>query len=165
MKFRNLKSSDHKEIISILNDWWGGRKMDDMLPKLFFVHFNQTSFVAEEHGKLIGFIIGFKSQTYSNEAYVHFVGVSPEYRSRGVGRSLYKLFIEVVQDMGCNVVRCVTSPVNKTSIIFHTELGFEIEQGDTTIDGISMFQNYDGSGGDRVLFKLLIPKGNRALNI
>lgn len=34
------------------------------------------------------------------------------------------------------IVRCVTSPVNKTSIAYHTRLGFNIEEGDKLIDGI-----------------------------
>ncbi len=43
--------SDYEPILSVLNDWWGGRNMSDMLPKLFFVHFRETSFVAESEGK------------------------------------------------------------------------------------------------------------------
>lgn len=32
---RQVESSDYQPIISVLNDWWGGRNMSDMLPKLF----------------------------------------------------------------------------------------------------------------------------------
>ena len=49
--------------------------MAPMLPKLFFLHFEGTSFVAEdEDGKLVAFLIGFLSQTDPEEADVHFVG-------------------------------------------------------------------------------------------
>ena len=37
--------------------------MAAMLPKLFFVHFRDTSFVAEDDGDLAGFLCGFRSQT------------------------------------------------------------------------------------------------------
>ena len=37
--------------------------MVDMLPKLFFVHFRDTSFVAERNGELSGFLVGFLSQS------------------------------------------------------------------------------------------------------
>jgi hypothetical protein len=35
-----------------------------MLPKLFFVHVRDTSFVAEDGGELSAFLCGFRSQTY-----------------------------------------------------------------------------------------------------
>ena len=49
--------------------------MAPILPKLFFIHFEGTSFVAEgDDGELIGFVCGFLSQTADDEAYIHFVG-------------------------------------------------------------------------------------------
>ena len=51
--------------------------MAAMLPKLFFVHFRDTSFVAEDDGGSPGFLCGFRSQTFDDEAYIHFVGVDP----------------------------------------------------------------------------------------
>ncbi len=53
---RHVHSSDYGRIIGRVNVWWGGRDMAPMLPKLFFVHFEGTSFVAEdEEGQLAGF--------------------------------------------------------------------------------------------------------------
>ena len=72
-----------------------------MLPRLFFLHFEGTSFVAEdEDGELAGFVCGFLSQTDPEEAYIHFVGVSPEHRGGGVGRTLYERFFAEVRDAG-----------------------------------------------------------------
>ncbi len=126
--------------------------MSDMLPKLFFVHFQNTSFVAEQDGEIVAFLVGFVSQTFPDEAYIHFVGVSPEFRKEGLARALYEKFFVTVQKMGCRAVRCVTSPVNKDSIAFHRSLGFSAKDSDKAIDGISVFEGYDGEGRDRVLF-------------
>ncbi len=60
---RNAEPSGYLPIISVINAWWGNRNMADMLPKLFFVHFRQTSFVAEHGDDIVGFLIGFASQT------------------------------------------------------------------------------------------------------
>jgi len=155
---RHAAPSDYQPIITVLNDWWGGRSMADMLPKLFFIHFRETSFVAEREGVVIGFLIGFLSQTFTDEAYIHFVGVHPDFRSRGLGRSLYGRFLDAALDHGRKVVRCVTSPVNKASIAFHLHIGFNMEPSEVTIEGIPVAVNYDGKGGDRVLFfKILGP--------
>ncbi|MDP9739108.1 UNVERIFIED_ORG: ribosomal protein S18 acetylase RimI-like enzyme [Bacillus sp. B2I3] len=80
------------------------------------------------------------------------VGVHPEYRKNDIGRQLYNQFFHVVYQNGRNVVRCVTSPVNKSSIAYHTKMGFEMEEGDTFIDGVSVHSDYDGHNQDRVLF-------------
>jgi ribosomal protein S18 acetylase RimI-like enzyme len=64
--------------------------MRDMLPRLFFTHFRDTSFVAEDGGGgLAGFLCGFLSQTYPDQAYVHFVGVAPQHRGAGLASALY----------------------------------------------------------------------------
>jgi ribosomal protein S18 acetylase RimI-like enzyme len=143
VEIRHARPSDYGRVIGVLDVWWGGRRMAPMLPRLFFVHFESTSFVAEEDGELAGFLCGFLSQTHPEEAYVHFVGVDPRRRGHGIGRALYERFFETVRPQGRTVVRAVTSPVNQESVAFHRELGFEVER---------IAENYDGRGGDRVLF-------------
>lgn len=152
LEIRHAEPRDFYFVTSVIDDWWGGRQMRDMLPKLFFVHFRETSFIAESGGQVVGFLNGFFSQTFPDEAYIHFVGVHPEYRKAGVARVLYEKFFAVTRTNGRHVVRCLTSPVNKTSIAFHLRMGFEIDQGDERIDGISAHSNYDGQGASRVLF-------------
>ncbi|MDX6476922.1 MAG: hypothetical protein QOH95_2433, partial [Gaiellaceae bacterium] len=70
MLIRHAEPSDYARVIAVIDDWWGGRQMAPMLPKLFFVHFCETSFVAEQDGELAGFLCGFRSQTHADEAYV-----------------------------------------------------------------------------------------------
>ena len=157
MRVRHPEPEDYDRIIPILNEWWGGRSMSDMLPRLFFVHFRDTSFIAENQGGIIGFLIGFVSQTFPDEAYVHFLGVHPNFRKHGVGRMLNDRFFDAARQRGRHVVRLVTSPVNKQSIAFHTHIGFQIEPQDTKLDGIPFYRNYDGLGNDRVLLVKRLP--------
>lgn len=152
MYIRNIKQEDYLYIHNVINDWWGGRNMADMLPKLFFIHFQDTSFIVERDGEIAGFLCGFFSQTYKNEAYVHFIGVNPKYRREGIAQLLYSHFFEVAWQNNRNIVKAITSPVNKTSIQFHTSIGFEVEEGDDIVEGVSVHTSYDGKGGSRVLF-------------
>ena len=114
--------------------------MAAMLPKLFFVHFRDTSFVAERDGRIVGFLCGFRSQTHADEAYIHFVGVDPTERRSGLGRALYERFFAAVAPR--TLVRAVTSPVNERSVAFHRALGFDVERVD---------EDYDGRAEARVL--------------
>ena len=161
IQIRNAEPSDYEPVISVLNDWWGGRDMRNMLPKLFFVHFRKTTFVAEEGGQLVGFLAGFVSQTFPQEAYVHFLGVHPHFRRKCVGRFLYQHVFSVVSELGCNVVRCVTSPVNTDSVRFHLRMGFTMEPSEAIVDGFHIARNYDGQGEDRVLLVRRLDRSGR----
>ena len=55
MLIRHAEPRDYGRVIAVVDEWWGGREMRAMLPKLFFVHFQSTSFVAEADGQRIGF--------------------------------------------------------------------------------------------------------------
>jgi len=140
---RPAEPADYPRVHAVIDDWWGGRPMAAMLPKLFFVHFRDTSFVAEDaDGSLAGFLCGFRSQTFADEAYIHFVGVDPARRAAGLGRALYERFFASVQER--SVVCAVTAPVNERSVAFHQALGFEVERID---------DDYDGRGEARVLLR------------
>ena len=149
---RFIREEDHQRIVSIVNEWWGGRNMAWLLPRLFFQHFTDTSFIIEEDDELIAFLIGFVSRSKDGEAYIHFVGVHPERRGEGLGRSLYEMFFDKVKSKGCRRVSCITSPVNRGSIAFHKRVGFAIKEGDARVEGVPVRTDYDGPGEDRVVF-------------
>jgi ribosomal protein S18 acetylase RimI-like enzyme len=151
-QIRPIRPQDYRPVISVIDDWWNGRHMADKLPRLFFEHFTGTSFAAEHDGELAGFLVGFISQSRPGEAYIHFVGVRPDERGRGLGRQLYEHFFAVVRARGCELVRAITSPVNQGSISFHRKMGFGIEPGDSEVNSVPVTSGYDGSGHDRVRF-------------
>lgn len=151
-KIRYISPADYSSIISVLDEWWGGRQMSKMLPKLFFTHFCDTSFVVELDCKLIGFLVGFLSQSNPAEAYIHFVGIHPDFRKQRVGSILYQQFFQTVQAFDRVQVRCITSPLNKGSIAYHLRMGFEAEPSEIQEDGVPYHLDYDGPGEHRVLF-------------
>ena len=150
---RNSKPSDHHRIINVLKDWWGGRDLTWMLPKLFLIHFCDTSFIIEKDDELIAFLIGFLSQSNTDEGYIHFVGVHPDYRSVGIGEYLYKQFYKICKENNRDTIKTCTSPVNKGSIEFHKKIGFQIEQGNGKFDSIPVTLDYNKQNDPKVLFK------------
>lgn len=90
--------------------------MADMLPRLFFECFQGTCFAAvREEGRpeLVGFLVGFVSQTQPQEANIHFAGVRPDLRMKGLAKELYERFFEAARLRAFGRVRCITSPANK----------------------------------------------------
>src|SRR5262245_57712881 len=118
--------------------------MAPMLPRLFFVHFEGTSYVMDDDdGQLAAFLIGFLSQADPEEAYIHFVGVSPEHRGEGLGRQLYERFFAEASAHGRRRVRCGRCPATEQSVASHKALGLDVSK---------VARDYDGPGEDRVLF-------------
>lgn len=152
LTLRNLDESDHPDVIKALRDWWGGRDLTKMLPRLFLVHFCDTSFAVCHDAVLIAFLVGFFSQSRKNEAYIHFAGVHPEYRGQGMGRFLYMTFFDLCKRNNKIAVRSCTSPVNVGSIAFHKSMGFILESGDSFINNISVTSNYNRPDDPKVLF-------------
>jgi ribosomal protein S18 acetylase RimI-like enzyme len=156
MKIRHLQPEDYDSIIINLNEWWGGRQISHALPRLFFDHFHKTSFIMEQDNKIIGFLVGFLSPSQPDEAYIHFIGVHPDYRKQGIANTLYNRFFDLMRENHRSIVHCVTAPINKVSIAYHTRMGFQILPQTNEMDGTSYCVDYDGPGEDRVLFEKYI---------
>jgi RimJ/RimL family protein N-acetyltransferase len=163
---RQARVSDHGRIVECVQKWWGdsrtheqSRELSLLLPKLFLQFFSRTSLVVEDDEGIRAFLVGFYSADNEDDAYIHFVGVSPSLRGQGVARSLYTAFFQRAAEAGRRRVRAVTSPVNAGSIAFHRAMGFDLEAGDRDVDGLPVHSDYDGPGQDRVCFCKRITPG------
>jgi GNAT superfamily N-acetyltransferase len=152
MNIRHLEPADYDVISPVVDEWWGGRPVRALLQRLFFEHFRPTSFALTEGDDVAGFLVGFRSQSWPAVGYVHFIGVRPDLRARGLGRMLYEHFFKVVSGLGCTEVRAITSPVNEASVRFHRRLGFTLLPGGGEVDGYPVFPDHAGPGQHRVLF-------------
>jgi GNAT superfamily N-acetyltransferase len=155
-EIRNTQPSDQPKIVGVVKAWWGGRDLSHMLPRLFFIHFRNTSFVVEDKGRFIAFLVGFLSQSRADEGYIHFVGVHPDFRRQEIGRFLYRRFFDVCLQNGRRIVRSCTSPVNRGSVAFHRGMGFAIEAGDGVVDGVAVTFDYNRPGDPKILFKKVL---------
>ena len=153
MEIRNAVVDDHRRIVEVMVEWWGGRDLSASLLKIFFIHFQNTCFIAEQEHELAGFLVGFFSQCNQGEAYIQFAGVNPQYRREGVGKRLYNEFFAVCRSHSIVTVKSSTSPENTLSILFHQVLGFTILPGDGEINGIEVTNSYLTVNDPKVLFE------------
>lgn len=156
VKIRKGKPLDHEKVVSVMPEWWGGRDLSFSVLKIFFIHFSKTTFIAEIGDELIGFLVGFMSQSEERVGYIHFAGVHPQFRKFGIGRRLYEKFYAACKANGRSIVKSCTSPVNKLSINFHRKMGFEIEAGNGIVDGVPVTLDYLAKGNPKVLFKKIL---------
>ncbi len=155
IRLRRPVEADHARLIGEVDDWWGGRKLHPLLPRLWLQHFTGTSWIAQDDtGRLAGFIVGFISPDRPAEAYVHMIGTSPNHRRAGLGRRLYERFFEDVGARGVRRVTAITWPGNRGSVSFHRAMGFTPATGPGTqnLYGTPAYPDYDADGDDRAVF-------------
>ena len=154
IRFRRPTEADYPTMVRVVDDWWGGRKVDVLLPRLWLQHFTGTSWLAEtEDGRLAGFLIGFHSPDHADVAYCRLIGTNPNLRLRGLGRALYERFFEDARAAGRHEVRAITWPGNRASIAFHRALGFEVvaDLGSQNLYGTPSQPAYDFDREDRTI--------------
>jgi ribosomal protein S18 acetylase RimI-like enzyme len=155
VRFRRPVEADHARLVGRLDDWWAGRRIHHLLPRLWLQHFTGTSWIADNaDGDPIGFLVGFVSPDHPDEAYIHMVATSPNHRQAGLGRALYERFFEDVRGRGVRRVTAITWPANRVSVGFHRAMGFVPFDGPGTqrLYGIPAFPDYDAEGDDRTVF-------------
>lgn len=140
---RAARPQDYDAIAAVADDWWG-RPVLSVLPRVFLDHFHRTSLFVDGADGPVAFLIGFLSPSQPERAYIHFVGVSPAARQRGLARQLYEEFFALARRDGRRLVSAVTAPVNSGSVAFHRAMGF-------TVTG--PVEGYDGPGHDKIFFE------------
>jgi GNAT superfamily N-acetyltransferase len=154
LAFRRPLEADYARIVEVIDEWWGGRRVRALLPRLWFQHFTGTSWILEApDGRLAGFIVAFISQDDPTRGYVHMVGTDPNWRRSGIGRRLYEQALEDLRRRSVSRVHAVTWPGDRASVAFHVALGFRIDDGPGTqrLYGTPAYPDYDGYGEDRVV--------------
>lgn len=160
--FRRPIPDDWERVVAVMPEWWQGRDLRALLPKIFFEHFRSSSLIVEHEDRLIGFLVGFFCPDHADEAYIHFIGVDPAWRRAGLASDLYRRFFGLALAHGRNVVRAVTAPVNATSIAFHTSLGFSMLPGDDEVDGVPVTTDRGPHGHHLVRFQLFLESETQA---
>jgi ribosomal protein S18 acetylase RimI-like enzyme len=154
ISFRRPTEADYPAIIRVVDDWWGGRNLSKLLPRLWLQHFTGTSWIAEQpDGRIAGFLIGFLSPDHADTAYCHMVATNPNLRRRGLGAALYDRFIADAREGGRSQVQAITWPGNRESLAFHRAIGFEIQglPGSQNLYGTPAQPDYDFGREDRTL--------------
>lgn len=121
---RRLDSGTVKELIELSKKWrdedcsWGivANGEEDL---------NEPVFVAVDRGSIVGYIFGHYFQTESKTAYVEIgskcfmideIYVLPAYRNKGVGRELFKLMENHVEE-SCAYLKLIAPTKNYKSIL------------------------------------------------
>lgn len=89
---------------------------------------NSTIFVAEENGKLVGFlvVIGNNIRRTKHQVYL-VIGIIKEYRGQGVGTMLFTQLDKWALEQQIHRLELTVVTVNHSGIALYKKMGFEIE--------------------------------------
>ena len=154
MLVRNVFENDFQAIVDRSKEWGDIVIEREAIYHVLTRHFRSTCFVAEDRQRMIGYLLGFRSQTYPGEAYIHLVQVDPSMRGHGIGRRLFNQFEASATAMGCNKIITASRPQNKTAMAFYESMGLkQVQHGDMIeVDGVMAVKDYNGPGKHVVLW-------------
>ena len=80
--------------------------------KIMLRYFSNSCFIAEFNRKIVGFIMGFRSQVDKNKFFLWQIGVFSKYREKEVGKKLLDKIENTAKDLGCNMIELTVDPEN-----------------------------------------------------
>lgn len=144
---RALRPADFDDARAVADGWFG-HEVGLTMHRLFFDQLGPSGvWLGTGHGVMVGVLLGLRSETEPDLAYVHFHMVDPQWRGRGVGARLYREFAARMAERGCARMRALAAPGRAASVAFHTALGFTATAAPKLL----------GPGQDRIVFERSLP--------
>ncbi len=156
LRLRRPVEADQRPLVSLADEWFGGRRVRHLVARAWFLHFTATSWLAEAaRGERVGFLIGYVSPDRPDEAVLHLVGVDPNHRRRGIGRALVASFLADVEARGVTKTTALAWPGEPIPIAFFRALEFHPFDGPGTqnLYGTPAIPDYESDGDDRIVFE------------
>ena len=89
---------------------------------------NSTIFVAEDHEKLVGYLMVFggNAKRTRHSAYL-VIGILKEYRGKGIGTKLFRKLESCARERNIHRLELTVMTQNQAGIALYKKMGFEIE--------------------------------------
>ncbi len=189
LAFRRPTENDHRRLIDVVDDWFGGRRVRDQFARFWFRHFSRTSWLAETtraettprartpgatrtemtrpettRAEIAGILLGFLAPDDPRTAVIHLVAVNPNLRRRGIGRALVERFAADARAARAEELVIVIRPDEPIAVRFLRALGFEPDAGPGTqaLYGVPAYPDYEREGEDRAIFRRALSEADLA---
>jgi len=118
--------------------------------KILIRNFQNTCFVVELNGHIVGWQVGFVSQVDKSKYFLWQIGVSQSAQGRGIGKKLLKTVEDEVRNIGCKAIELTIDPENVPSQKLFESLGYSnvnSKIGETvTLNGQTVVKDFYSPG-------------------
>jgi diaminobutyrate acetyltransferase len=115
IKIRNATENDFLDVYNFVSNCKPLEKYYEHFYKIMLRYFSNSCFIAEFKDEIIGFVMGFKSQTDENTFFLWQIGVNPSHRGKKVAENLLKKLENTAETQGCNKMEVTVDPENIAS--------------------------------------------------
>lgn len=117
---RHFTPEDFQEIVEIETEAFS--EHDSLVYMNFYEMVGDGFLVAEKYGKVVGYIVGYRSA--ENEGHIFSVGVKEEYRGKGIGTELIHAICDMFVVNGLKYARLEVRCSNKGAQKLYESIGF-----------------------------------------
>jgi len=112
MIFRQAREEEFLNVFEFVSHCKPLESYAEHVYKIMLRHFNNSCFVVEEEKKIVGFVLGFVSQTDMKTYFLWQVGISPDKQGKGLGGKLLDFLEKKVKGLGCKRIELTIDPQN-----------------------------------------------------
>lgn len=165
-KITKIKGKEFIEVQKIAGEIEGIVQHPEHVYKIMADHFADTFFVARDDSpknEIVGFMLGFISQTIHNHLFIWQIAVSEKVQGKGIGSKLLQFTIDNCKKTdACSAVVATVETTNKASQNLFESFDFKITskkfaapyQEIIKQDGKEAVENYYNSGTDQIFYLL-----------
>jgi len=117
---RRFSPEDFEEVIEIEKEAFSDH--NSMMYMNFYEMVGDGFLVAEEDGKVVGYIVGYRSA--ENEGHIFSVGVKEKYRGKGIGSELIRAICDIFVANGLKYARLEVRSSNIRAQKLYKSIGF-----------------------------------------
>jgi ribosomal-protein-alanine N-acetyltransferase len=117
---RRFAPEDFQEVVEIESEAFS--EHNSLLYMSFYETVGEGFLVAEQDGKVVGYVVGYRSG--ENEGHIFSVGVKEEYRGRGIGTALIHAICDIFVANGLRYARLEVRNSNKEAQKLYKSIGF-----------------------------------------
>lgn len=115
INIKNVFQKDFLKVYSFVKDCKPLKPYAEHFYKIILRYFGNTCYIAEYKNDLVGFVMGFFSQTQNNTYFLWQIGVHPSMQGKGVGEFLLKKIENRLMENGCKRIELTIDPENYPS--------------------------------------------------
>lgn len=125
MRFRTAKGSDFMDVHDFVCGCPPLENYAEHVYKILLRYFGNSCIIAEIRNRVVGYVLGFISQTHFPKTYFLWqIGVAPYMQGTGLGTRLLQYVETHVNDLGCKRIEATIDPVNISSQKLFEKLEF-----------------------------------------
>ncbi len=161
MELRKASFDDYIKLYELIGEIEGIVQHPTHFYKIMITYFGNSIPIVSLNGRIVGFLLGFVSQTDPDEFFIWQLGVSPQHRGKGIAGKIMDYTLSIATESGCRRITATVETTNKPSQLLFESSGFSIVTNNRLGEVIEehgklAIKNYYASGTNQVFYQLNI---------